>query len=423
MLTRFFLETWSILLELAPWLFLGAVIATILKFTLPTDFVSRHLGRPNLGSVVKSSFLGLPMPLCSCGVIPAAISLKKSGASNGAVVSFMISTPQTGVDSLLIVASFLGWPLALFMMVTTFLTGILGGIFVHWFAPHDKGTESEAVSEKETCAVTPAASPRWQRYYRYAVDELIGGIYRYLLVGILVAAVINLVIPPNSLAGITALQGILGLLGVLLIAIPLYVCTNGSVPIAASLVASGLPAGSAFVFLMAGSATNVATLGSVFRVLGRRIMLIYLGTIIFSSLGLAWIFQALWGDFTLGHVIQHRHHEGSWYMQMLSTLSAVGLTALILRWSYLDLRSWFRSFSKLNKQAGLQEMVLHVEGMTCKNCVAHVKRDLEKVPGVARVEVDLSTGLAKMWGPSLNAVLLKAAVCKAGYAIHGETCA
>jgi uncharacterized protein len=423
MLLRFLQEIWMILTDLAPYLFLGSVIATVLKFTLPADFVSGQLGRPNLASVLKSVFLGLPMPLCSCGVIPAAIGLKKSGASNGAVVGFMISTPQTGADSLLITASFLGWPMALFAMVTTFLSGILGGVLVHLFAAGERGQENETPAEA-ACALT-ASSPiaPWRRWLRYAVDELIGGIYRYLAVGVLVGAAISLFVPPLTFARFPVFQGLLGMIGVLAIAVPLYVCTNGSVPIAASLVRAGLPAGSALVFLMAGSATNVATLGSVFRVLGRRVMLIYLGTIIFCSLGFAVIFQSLWGSTTVAHIFTHHQHAASPVVGVISALSAGLLLALMARWAFLDLRIWIREKIIFPATAaGLEEMVLEVDGMTCVNCASHIKRDLELVPGVARVEVNLEKGLARMWGRTLDRQRLSDAVCKAGYTVRGYQC-
>jgi len=425
MLLRFLSECWLILTELAPWLFLGSMIATVLKYALPSNFVSNHMGRPNLISVVKSVFLGVPMPLCSCGVIPAAIGLKKSGASNGAVVGFMISTPQTGADSLLIVASFLGWPMALFMMATTFATGLIGGILTHLFAPFTQGKEDVTAKPEEAACSLANGAPvsRWRQYYRYAAEELIGGIYRYLILGVVVSALITLAVPPNYIARFPMLQGLLGMVSVLAIAIPLYVCSNGSVPIAASLVQAGLPVGSALIFLLAGPATNVATVGSVYRVLGRRVMVIYLATIILGSIAFGYLFQSLWGSFTLAHVTAH-HAMASPFMQVLSTISALLLLFLIARWSYLDLRIWMRERFGARKAKGpLQELTLQVDGMTCANCAAHIKRDLELVPGVMRVEVNLETGLTRMWGAELDRQRVAGAVCKAGYTVRGYPCA
>jgi hypothetical protein len=422
MVVTYLKEIWVILQELAPWLFLGAIIATALKFSLPENFITSHLGKPNLMSVFKSAFFGLPMPLCSCGVIPAAIGLKKAGASNGAVVSFMISTPQTGADSLLLVASFLGWPLAIYMMVTTFLTGLIGGVLVYWFAPSKQAAPVESVPQAQDTLSTESKESKWRKYTRYALDEIIGGIYKYILAGLFIAALINLVIPAQSLSKITMLQGIWGILGVLAIAIPLYVCTNGSVPIAASLVASGLPAGSAMVFLMAGSATNVATIGSVFRVLGHRVTFLYLGTIVIGSIVFALLFQQLWGNITLSHVAAHREHAASPFQQVPGVLSALFLVFLILRWALLDLRAWLRKIRFSSPQEALQEEILKVDGMTCTNCAARIKRDLELVPGVTRVEINLENGIAKMWGKNLDQAILAETVCKAGYTVRGKDC-
>ncbi len=420
MLVRFGLEIWSILNELAPYLFLGAVIATLLKFGLPQGFITGQMGRPTLGSVVKSVFLGVPMPLCSCGVIPAAIGLKKSGASNGAVVGFMISTPQTGADSLLISASFLGWPLALFMLAVTFVSGLIGGVLVHWLAPFDRGKEpAPADPGQASCALSAApAGSRWQRWYRYATEELIGGVYRYLVLGILVSALISLAVPPNYFSAFPALRGVLGMLAVLLIAVPMYVCSNGSVPIVASLIQAGLPVGSALVFLMAGPATNVATAGAVLRSLGGRVMAIYLSTILVTSVLAGLLFQTLWGSLTIRHLAQHQHAGGNVLVQTASALAALFLVALVARWSYLDVRNWLRG----RRVKGTDELLLQVDGMTCANCAARIQRDLLAVPGVGRVDVDLETGRVRMRGQGLNRERLAQAVCQAGYAVRGYTC-
>ncbi|OGR59092.1 MAG: hypothetical protein A2X36_16765 [Elusimicrobia bacterium GWA2_69_24] len=419
MLARFPLELWTILTELAPYLFLGAAIATLLKHSLPADVILRQIGTPGLASVVKSVFLGVPMPLCSCGVIPTAIGLRKSGATNGAVVGFMISTPQTGADSLLITASFLGWPMALYMMAVTFVSGLAGGFLTHWFAPRARGAGQLPEAEPAACPRSEPPLPAWRRWYRYGVSELIGDVYRYLLVGILVSAALNLAVPPDYLAAFPALGGALGMLAVLVAAVPMYVCSNGSVPIAASLVRAGLPAGSALVFLMAGPATNVSTIGAVYRVLGRRVMLIYLGTIVVSSVLAGLLFQSAFGALTVRHVAEHHHAADSGLWLVVQTVSAAALAALLLRWTFLDLRDWLKGRLGAARAAGAQELALQVEGMTCANCAAHVRRGLEGVQGVLRVEVDVEKGLARLWGRALDREQACQAVLKAGYTVRG----
>ena len=119
---------WNLMLELAPWLFVGTVMASLLHIWLPPDFINRRLGSGGPSSVLRAVVFGVPLPLCSCAVIPAAVSLKKEGAGQGSALGFLIATPQTGVDSILVTASMLGWPFALFKVVAALVTGVVGGV-------------------------------------------------------------------------------------------------------------------------------------------------------------------------------------------------------------------------------------------------------------------------------------------------------
>ncbi len=130
-MTVFLLNLWQVFLDLSPSLLLGLLLAGMLHVYLPKGLIHRGMSRPNLTSALRASLVGVPMPLCSCGVVPAALALKNEGASKGATTSFLISTPQTGVDSLLVSASFLGWPFALFKLAAAFLTGLIGGSLVN----------------------------------------------------------------------------------------------------------------------------------------------------------------------------------------------------------------------------------------------------------------------------------------------------
>jgi len=421
MFFSFLAEIWKILLELSPYLFLGAALASLLKVFLPAGFVSHHIGAPNFKSVLKAVLAGVPMPLCSCGVIPAAIGLKKDGASNGAAVGFMISTPQTGLDSVLVTASFLGWPFALFTVVATFLTGLFGGQFVNWFGGRGTAADTTAPGkEGESCRLTGHHS-RFYQFWDYGVNDLIGGVYRYLVVGIVAAALISLLIPPAAVANFPVLQGGLGMLAMLAVAIPLYVCTTGSVPIAASLVHAGFPIGSALVFLIAGPATNTATIGAVYRVFGRRITLIYLAVIIAGSLAFGLFFQHLFA--AQGAAMAHHEVAPYSWRWFVDVGAATALSVLILRWTFLDFRSWFRKVRDGRKAVVLPEVRLNVLGMTCNKCAGHVKHDLEALPGVEWVDVRLDGGVVVVRGRALDREALVAAIEKAGYAVPASEAA
>ena len=381
MFVEYLREVWEILMELAPWLFLGAAIAALLKLLLPAGFISRHVGRPTIGSTTKAVLLGIPLPLCSCGVLPTAISLKKEGASEGAAVGFLISTPQTGVDSIAVTCSFLGWPIAVFKVIAAFLTGVIGGILVDLFnrgkvPPQDLASTMEGPANCDCqCSCDSEdeepeyGGSRWKSSMRYALDDLLRGIYRCLVVGILIAAIIGVVVPPDYIAEYPALTGALGIIAILAIAVPLYVCSTGSVPIAASLIEAGMPIGSALVFLMAGPATNAATLGAVSRSFGRSITAIYLGVVLIGSVAFALVFQALMGN-RLTDTVLSRDSDPSMWIELIQYGSAIILIALILRWTFLDIRIWRQRRRSKSALTGSHENI--PPSHTCSDCADDV---------------------------------------------------
>lgn len=393
----FLQSTWVITLELAPWLLLGAIIAGVLHVALPPGFVKRaFVGRRGVLTAVA---LGVPLPLCSCGVIPAGLGLKKDGASDGAAVGFLISTPQTGVDSVLVSASFLGWPFAIFKLVAAGLTGLIGG----WL--------TDAITDPEPLAPAPATTPAEApprtlgAAWAHAI-EVLRSIWKWLLFGVLLSAFITTVLPPSWLASVGGDNHLIGLAMALLISIPLYVCATASVPIAAALVAGGLPAGAALVFLMAGPATNLATLGAVYRTLGRKALSVYLGTIVIGSVVLAYAFDAL---FPLSITAPHQHvHEAS----LLAQATAVLLVGMMLWFASEDMRAWLGR--RTAAAPGSASLTIGVEGMTCQGCVRKLTRVLGEDARVQSVTVELEPGTATVEG-GLDAESLATLVRGAGF--------
>ncbi len=402
MIAEFFIQVWRVLLELSPALLLGTLIAGLLHVFLPPGLVSRHLSGKTYRDVMRAVLLGIPMPLCSCGVIPTAVGLKNEGASKGAVTGFLISTPQTGVDSILVSASFLGWPFALFKVLAAFVTGMIGGVLVN-LTEKDRGAAAAVPAKAEE-----RAKPSPIEVIRYGVFDLLGSIYLWIILGILVSALITILVPAGYLAEADWAGGLLAMLAMLVIALPLYVCTTGSVPIAAALIAAGMPAGAALVFLMAGPATNVATLGAVYRALGKRVLAIYLGTVAVMSIVLGLAF-----DWVLGSAAGPAHHHGGGG-SLLQVASALAVSAILL--FLLGRRVFGRTAAPAAAGQGDQEeMVLPVRGMTCGHCVRTVKDALEKIPGVREAEPDLREKLVRVRGKNLDRTRLAQAVRKAGY--------
>ena len=403
MIERYILEIWNILLDLGFPLLLGIVIAGAVHVILPPGFVHRNFGKRGLKSVIKATMIGVPMPLCSCGVIPTAIGLKQDGASDGASTSFLISTPQTGVDSILVSAAFLGWPFAIFKLAAAFITGIIGGTAVDLIDKHqDVKNQPAKITEQ-----LPDYSSKFKEAFKFGVFELFGMIYRWIIVGIFLAALVSLLVPTGYLSTISWIGGFGGLFLMLLISLPLYVCATASVPVAASLIAAGMPVGTAMVLLMAGPASNIATVGAIFRAFGGRVLTVYLATVAVFSIFFGWLF-----DFIISPgqpLTMHYHQNGGWFA-ITSAIILLGLFAYII---IHDLKAKFalKSAGSMEEATGMK---LNVKGMTCQHCAMNVTKALESVEGVETVKVSVDDGLAVVNGTA-DANMLIESVKKAGY--------
>jgi uncharacterized protein len=349
---EYIVEFMNALVELsnamAPYILFGLVFAGILHELVPDTLVTKHLGKESVSSVIKSTVFGIPLPVCSCGVIPLATSIKKSGASKGATLSFLISTPITGVDSILATYGMFGWAFTIYRALTSMIIAMAAGILTNILDKEEEKPLPAFSAVKNTgpvitspfiakpaedvpscCSASSGEDTKkfsMRQALRYAFVTLLGDIAKPLLWGLLIGALITTAIPQN-LSDILIEYAWLSYLIVIAIAIPMYVCATASLPIAAALMLSGVSAGAAFVFLSAGPATNTVTIGVVKKMLGTRSLYIYLGTITFGSilfgLGLDYIF-------TLSDIdpksLLHMHEEAG----MISMLSSIVLWGFIL---------------------------------------------------------------------------------------------
>jgi len=370
---------WAVMVELAPWLLLGAVAAGLLHGLVPPDLVQRKLR--GLPGVLRAVVLGVPLPLCSCGVIPAGVGLKKSGASNGASIGFLIATPQTGVDSTMVAAGFLGWPFALYKVAAALLTGLVGGTVVELVDP--------GVEAHEDVAAGHADRSLWGMV-EHGID-VVRMIWGWLLIGVVVSALLTVALPTGSLSGLAGGGGVVAMLLVLFASVPLYVCATASVPIAAALVSAGLPTGAALVFLMAGPATNVATLGAVWRAFGSKALAGYLGTIVAGSVGLGLAYEPLLGG--LVALESHGHHEhAAWWAQA----SALLLSALFSWFVWEEAQGWWRRRRASVGASAVQEVP--VLGMTCDGCAARLERVVGSRDGVDAATASFADGVIRVHG-------------------------
>jgi uncharacterized membrane protein YraQ (UPF0718 family)/copper chaperone CopZ len=395
----FLANLWSVLLELSPWLLLGAVAAGLLHGLVPPGLIRTQLRGP-LG-VLKAVAVGVPLPLCSCGVIPTGLGLHRDGASQGATVGFLTATPQTGVDSVLVSASFLGWPFALSKVVAALVTGTIGGLLA------DAVDEDPAPAPSPSAATCAVPRPGLRGMVDHAVD-LVRSIYGWLTVGVLVSAALTTFLPADAFAGMATGGGlVLGFLGVLLVSIPLYVCATASVPIAAALVQAGMPTGAAMVFLMAGPATNIATIGALHRALGPRATAVYLLNLIAGSLSFGLLYEALFGQLVIG-AHAHGHEHQTWW----ATAAAVALVGMVGTFAAQDLAGAIAR--RRGKQMNEQELVIAVEGMTCGGCASRLERVLRGAEGVASAEVQLEAKKAVVKGP-IRPEAVRALISGAGF--------
>lgn len=308
---EYFNELLSILNEMSPYLILGFFISGLLHVYVPRSIYSRFLHRKGFRSVLGAAALGVPLPLCSCGVIPTSVSLKKEGASAGAVTSFLVATPQTGVDSILATYSLLGLPFAIIRPISAFIVAIFSGTLVDLFGDkkskkidYTKMKFAPVNSKAESCGCgcghthTINGNKKRGNFWdvlRYGYVDLMQDFGKWLVIGLLVAAAITAFVP-DSFFTIFKDYYLLNILLILLISAPMYICATGSIPIALSLMLKGVTPGAAFVLLMAGPATNFASLIILRREIGVRKTTIYLMSIIIGAILCAFII-----DYILPH--------------------------------------------------------------------------------------------------------------------------
>lgn len=338
-LETFVIAIYDLSNAMAIYILIGLIFAGLLHEIIPDSIVTKHLGSDTVGSVVKSTVFGIPLPVCSCGVIPIATSIKKSGASKGATLSFLISTPITGIDSILATFGMFGWVFTLYRVVTSMIIAMLAGVLANIYAKDEKPVSTFSAASEATasfsvakpqvkveapvsCCSTTTKETKKNRFVdaiQYAFGTLLGDIAKPLFWGLILGALITIAIPEN-LSQILLSYTWLSYIIVVAIAVPMYVCATASLPIAAGLVLAGVSPGAAFVFLSAGPATNTVTIGVVKKMLGSKTLIIYLGSIILGSTFFGVILDMIFAANAMDiKELIHLHEEADW-MDITSTL-------------------------------------------------------------------------------------------------------
>ncbi len=401
-LLNFLHEVWSTAQEMSPYLLFGFALAGLLSQCITPETVERHLGRDGFWSTLKASLLGVPLPLCSCGVIPVAASLRSHGASRGATTAFLISTPQTGVDSILATYGMLGPVVAVFRVMAAFLSGLVGGVLVDTFGG-PQPTSGLLKAKGDSCAESEGKG--FLPGLRYGFLTLPASIGNALIVGILIAGALSALIPDGSIP-VWLGSGFVGMLAMLALGVPMYVCATASIPVAAAMVAKGVSPGAALVFLMTGPATNAATVGVLWRALGRRAAVLYVAVVALSALASGLLLNALFAHSGFGAGAgAGMHMLPAW----LKTASAILLLGLIV-----VPRFWQRH-ETCTVESGDAELELEVSGMTCQHCAESARKASLGCSGVTSAQVDLKGGRVHVAGPAPQFLELQAALAAVGF--------
>ena len=401
---------------MAPYLILGFLIAGILKVVVPPNIMTKYLGKSNTSSVVNASLFGIPLPLCSCGVLPTGISLYKNGASKGSSVSFLISTPQTGVDSMLVTWSMLGLPMAILRPILAFFTGVAGGILTNIFDKTRLPNHIEVTKDKKN------KGSRLVEIFRYAFIEMVDDLAKWLVIGLLIASFITVAVPDNFFKEFN-ITGLTGMILILVVSIPLYICATASVPIAAVLLLKGLSPGAILVFLMAGPATNAATITVIGKNLGKRALIVYMASLVIGSL----LFGLLIDNFLpyewfmpMASMMGDHQHE---ILPMWLSISSAVILSLFIFYSFIkSSHKWFKRKAKSLKPTEmnyLNDISIGVDGMTCNKCKAKIEGGLNSLDGVLIVNADIKTKAVSIKGEQLDLTKIENKVIEMGYEFKG----
>ena len=369
--------------EMAPYLLLGFAAAGLLSVLVSKEQIEDKLGSSNFTSCLKAVLYGIPLPLCSCGVIPVGASLKQHGASRGSIVSFLTTTPQTGVDSLWVTYGMLGAPILIFKLIVALLSGLFAGVLTNLF--DDKTQESNNVDcHKECCS--SEKSGLMQRAFTYGFKTLPRDIVEPLLVGLILAGFIGLLAQDNFsplVGSIKDYSSLTKILIIMIISIPLYVCATASIPIALMIITLFGSPGAAIALLIAGPATNVSTITTCIKMIGKKSTIIYVCSIFMFALfsgviadNITFIQNSI--PMESFHKAAHNHMELSWFSH-LCVFALLGVLGFCL----ID-----------NKKIAIksESKKIIIEGMTCSHCESNVEKYLSALKGINSVQANHQTG-------------------------------
>ena len=395
---------WDFLNKFSPYLLLGFIIAGLLHGFVNDQFIQKNLLGKKFVNIVKATLIGIPLPLCSCGVIPVAMSLHKKGASKAATTSFLISTPQTGIDSIMMTYAMFLPILPIFIIVrpiAALIAGLLGGVLVKFFDDDTTNTIEECKHDRKT----------FKEMMEYGLIILPQDIAKPLLIGIFFASIIALKAPNDLFSDYINYGGLGELFSILLLSIPLYVCATASIPLAVALIGKGIiSVGAALIFLMAGPVTNIATISTIYKVLGKKLLAIYLFSVTFIALLFGYGVNVYYPNLNTSinwDLLMHNHiHE---HTTILTSICSLLILVILLN-------AILKPFQKKVKGSDLDTKI-NVEGMTCNHCKQSVTDAILGVESVNNVNIDLDSGDVFISGDNIDIEKIYQSIEKIGFKI------
>ncbi len=325
---------WNLLVESAPWLLIGYLLAGIISQVIPSEWVHKQLAKPGFVSIVKGALIGAPLPLCSCGVIPTALAVRKAGASKGATSSFLVATPETGVDSISFSYAVLGPVFAIARPIAALTSAIIAGVLVNSFDKEDEVAEP-VKAESSCCHSEEKAQPETEpslvkkliNAVQYGYGRMISDTAKWLVIGLVAATIITAVVPQSFF--LQWGDGLLAMIVMVIVGLPMYICATASTPVAAGLLFAGISPGAALVFMLTGPATNIATMGVIKERLGMRSLIAYMTGVIVTAIACGLSLNQLYASYGWELQISMMAHGESY--SLWRQLAALLLCILLAR--------------------------------------------------------------------------------------------
>jgi hypothetical protein len=332
---------WAMLYDAGIYVAFGLLAAGLVHVFVSRVWMTRHLGGKGFGAVAKAALIGAPLPLCSCSVLPAVYALRSRGASRGATVSFLISTPETGIDSIAVTWALIGPLMAIVRPIAAVATAMVAGFFETIRERHEPPLIIEgpacSICNSDSCEHVPQVG-RWRRFWRFVVFEMGDDIGPTLTLGLVLAGIVTAVLPDDFFVNYLGSRWV-SMLVMLVIGLPLYVCATASTPLAAALMLKGLSPGAALVFLLVGPATNLATILMVGRMLGKASAALYVATIALMALACGAVLDLATGAWSIRVVPgEIREILPAWIYVGGAVLLGAYLAHSVVRWLIRKIR-------------------------------------------------------------------------------------